>query len=321
LPCVLITGADGFVGKVLCSEFVSLGWKVRASVRSLNKSENFIGEIEIVETGSIGPDTNWENAITGIEYIVHLAGRVHVSADSSSDPLTEFRKVNTAGTEKLARSAASSGARRFIFMSTVKVNGEGKAGSYVEDDVPDPKDPYGISKWEAEKKIIEISRKTGMEVVIIRAPLVYGPGVKANFLKLLKAVDKGIPMPIKAINNRRSMIYLYNLTDLIVKCMTDKKASGKTYLASDGEDVSTAELVKYLSTSLGRDLLLFKFPLSLIKLVGKLTGHSEQIEKLTESLTIDSSLIRKELGWIPPFTLAQGLKETVLWYKKSFTQT
>lgn len=247
---VLITGADGFVGKALCAEMVSKGWKVRASVRTPNKIKSLPHEIEIAETGLIGPDTDWGKALTDIEFVVHLAGRVHVMVDSSPDSLSEYRIVNAAGTEKLARSATSSGTRRFVFMSTVKVNGEDRAGSYTEKGIPDPKDPYGISKWEAEIKLTEISRETGMEIVIIRVPLVYGPGVKANFFKLLKAVDKGIPLPFAGINNRRSMIYLYNLTDLIIKSMTDPKAAEKTYLASDCEDVSTTDLIKNISTVL-----------------------------------------------------------------------
>jgi len=316
--CVLITGADGFIGKALCAEMVFRGWKVRASVRSREKIKNLPEEIGIIETGSIGLDTEWTHALDNVDSVVHLAGRVHVMEDSSSDPLSEYRIVNTAGTEKLAKSAVSMGVRRFVFMSTVKVNGEGRAGSYNEDDMPDPKGPYGMSKWEAEKKIMEVARETGMEVVIIRIPLVYGPGVKTNFLKLLKAVDKGIPMPFAGINNRRSMIYIYNLTDLIIKSMTDPKASGKTYFASDCEDVSTADLIKNISTVLGKNSRLFHLPLPVIKLLGNITGYTDEIDKLTGSLTVDSSLAKKELNWTPPFTLVQGLKETTEWYKTAF---
>jgi UDP-glucose 4-epimerase len=223
---VLITGADGFVGKALCAEMVSRGWKVRASVRSRNKIRSISQEIQIIETGSIGPDTDWTHALNDVESVVHLAGRVHVMDDSSSEPLSEYRIVNTAGTEKLARSAASSGVRRFVFLSTVKVNGEGMEEPYTEGDIPAPVDPYGISKWEAEEKLKVIACETSMEAVIIRAPMVYGPEVKANFLKLLKVVDRGVPMPLSGIKNKRSMIYLGNLVDSIIACINYPGAAG-----------------------------------------------------------------------------------------------
>jgi nucleoside-diphosphate-sugar epimerase len=318
LPCVLITGADGFIGKSLCAEMVSRGWEVRASVRLGEKIKSLPEKIEVIETGSVYADTDWGKALANVESVVHLAGRVHVMADSSSDPLSEYRIVNTAGTEKLARAASSSGVRRFVFMSTVKVNGEGRAILYNENDIPDPRDPYSISKWEAEKILMEVSHKTGMEVVIIRVPLVYGPGVKANFLKLLKMVDKGIPIPFKGINNKRSMIYLYNLTDLIIACIKHPDAAGKTYFASDGEDISTPELIRRMADALGKKSRLFGIPLPLMKTLGSLASYNNEIERLTGSLAVDSSRVRKELNWEPRFTLDQGLKETARWYKEEF---
>jgi len=315
VPHVLVTGADGFVGKALCAEMVSRGWKVRASVRSREKMKSLPKEIGIIETGSIDPDTDWAHALDNVDSVVHLAGRVHVMADSSSDPLSEYRIVNTAGTEKLARSAASSGVRRFIFMSTVKVNGEGGEVPYCEDDIPEPSDPYGISKWEAEKIIKAIANETGMEAVIIRAPMVYGPEVKANFLRLLKAVDRGIPMPLAGINKKRSMIYLGNLVDVIMTCMTHHEAGQKTYLVSDDYDVSTPELIRQIATALGKTGRLFSLPLFMLRLAGLITGKSQAMDRLTGSLAVDTSKIKKELGWNPPFTLAQGLKQTAEWYK------
>ncbi|MFO7667160.1 MAG: SDR family oxidoreductase [Desulfobacterales bacterium] len=314
---VLITGADGFIGKALCAEMVSMGWKVRASVRSLNKIKSISKEIEIIETGSIGPDTDWSHAFDNVVSIVHLAGLVHVMEDSSSYSLSKYRIVNTAGTEKLARSAASSGVRRFVFMSTVKVNGEGREAPYTEDDISAPADSYSISKWEAEYKIKEIARETGMETVIIRAPMIYGPEVKANFLKLLKTIDRGVPMPLVGIKNRRSMIYIGNLVNLIIACMNHPKAAGQTYLVSDGEDVSTPELVRQIAKALGKSPKLFYLPIFMLRLAGIITGKSQQIERLTGSLTIDSSKIRKELNWSPPFTMIHGLKQTAEWFKKT----
>ncbi|OIN94872.1 MAG: hypothetical protein AUJ48_04315 [Deltaproteobacteria bacterium CG1_02_45_11] len=313
---VLITGADGFIGKALCAEMVSRGWKVRASVRSRNKIRSISQEIEIIETGSIGPDTEWAHALDNVESVVHLAGRVHVMEDSSSDPLSEYRIVNTAATEKLARSAASSGVRRFIFMSTVKVNGEGRGVPYCEDDIPGPSDPYGISKWEAEKIIKAIANETGMEAVIIRAPMVYGPEVKANFLRLLKAVDRGIPMPLYGIKNKRSMIYLGNLVDAIVTCINHPKAAGQTYLVSDGEDVSTPELIRRVAIALGKPSRLFPLPAPILRFTGKIFGKTDAVERILGSLTINSAKIRNELNWQPPFTMQQGLKETAQWYLK-----
>ena len=318
MPCVLITGSDGFVGKALCAEMVSRGWKVHASVRSEKKIKSLPKEIKVIETGSIDADTDWGKALADVESVIHLAGRVHVTDDSSSDPISKYRTVNTAGTGKLARSAASSGVRRFVFMSTVKVNGEGRAEPYTEEDIPGPVDPYGISKWEAEEKLKGISRETGMETVIIRAPLIYGPGVKANFLKLMKAVDRGIPMPLAGINNRRSMIYLGNLVDVIIACMTHTEAGQKTYLASDGNDISTPELIRQTAIALGKPARLFYMPLIMLRLAGVITGKSQEIERLTGSLTVDSSLVKKKLNWTPPFTSAMGLENTAEWYKKTF---
>jgi nucleoside-diphosphate-sugar epimerase len=314
LSIVLITGADGFVGKALCAEMFSRGWKVRAAVRSRKKIKNFPEEIQIIETGSIGPDTEWTHALDNVDSVVHLAGRVHVMDDSSSDLISEYRIINTAGTGKLARSAASSGIRRFVFMSTIKVNGEGREVPYREDDIPEPADPYGISKWEAEQIIKIIANETGMEAVFIRAPMVYGPEVKANFLKLLKAVDRGIPMPVAGVKNKRSMIYQGNLVDVIMTCLTHPEAGQKTYLVSDGYDVSTPELIRQIGGALGKPARLFYMPMFMLRLAGIITGKSKEIERLTGSLTVDSSRIRKELGWNPPFTLAQGLKQTAEWY-------
>lgn len=318
---VLITGADGFIGKALCAEMVSKGWKVRASVRSQNKIQSISKEIEIIETGSIGPDTDWSNALDNVESVVHLAGRVHVMEDSSSDSLSKYRIVNTAGTEKLARSAASSGVRRFVFMSTVKVNGEGRKAPYTEDDISAPVDSYSISKRDAEDKIKEIARETGIETVIIRAPMIYGPEVKANFLKLLKAIDRGVPMPLVGIKNRRSMMYIGNLVNLIIACMNHQKAAGQTYLVSDGEDVSTPELVRQIAKALEKSPKLFYLPLFMLLLAGILFGKSQEIARLTGSLAVDSSKIRKELNWTPPFTLTHGLKQTAEWFKESGRKT
>ncbi|MFH2047073.1 MAG: SDR family oxidoreductase [Pseudomonadota bacterium] len=315
MPLVLVTGANGFVGRALCAQMLIKGWDVRASVRLRNNIQSLSREVEIIETGSIGPETDWVKALANVETVIHLAGRVHVMEDLSSDPLSEYRIVNTAGTERLARCAALSGARLFIFISTIKVNGEGKLTPYNEEDIPEPQDPYGLSKWEAEEKLKLIADETGMKVVIIRAPLIYGPEVGANFLRLIKTTDMGIPLPFAGIKNRRSMIFISNLIDIMIKCMTDNEAGQKTYLVSDGEDISTPELIRQIAKSLDKPARLFWMPLLMLRIGGLLTGKASAIERLVGSLYVDSSKIRKELNWKPPFTLEQGLKETAEWYK------
>ena len=242
--------------------------------------------------------------------------------------------MNVKGTERLAREAASANVRRFVYMSSVKVNGERTEGKsrgqrsevrdqgsvskqfFSEEDVPEPQDPYAVSKWEAEKVLNKISEETGMEIVILRSPLVYGPRVKANFLRLLKVVDRGMPLPLANINNRRSLIYLENLVDAIVACIKNPKAAGQTYLVSDGDDVSTPELIRRMGYALGRPVRLFPFPPILLKMAGIITGKSVAIDRLLRSLTIDCSKIRRELDWQAPFSMDQGLRETAMWYLK-----
>jgi nucleoside-diphosphate-sugar epimerase len=307
---VLITGASGFIGKVLCKRMAAEGWTVRGSIRSENQAHLLPKEVECIQITSIGPDTDWTNAMIDVEAVIHLAAHAHIIKYKSSGSLSEYRAVNTAGTEHLARFAASKGVRRFVFMSTVKVNGEGKATAYTEEDIPEPSDPYGISKWEAEKILNIVADQTGMEVVIIRAPMVYGPEVKANFLRLLKAVDQGIFLPLADINNKRSMIYLNNLVD-VMTCLTHPKANGKTYLVSDGIDISTPELIRHMAIALGKPGRLFHLPLFILRLGGWITGNSQAIDRLTGSLTVDSSKIRRELGWKPFFSVEEGITETV----------
>jgi len=237
--------------------------------------------------------------------------------DRAVDPFPVFRQVNVAGSERLAQTASASGVKRFVYLSTVKVNGEGKAAPYTEKDDPEPIDPYGISKWEAEQILYEISDQTGMEMVVLRPPLVYGPWVKANFLHLLKILDRGIPLPLASINNRRSLIFLGNLLSAIVACINHPKAAGQTFLVSDGEDVSTPDLIRHINSALGSPARLFPFPPVMLKMAGIITGKSVAMDKLLCSLTIDCSKIRRELDWQAPFSMEQGLRETVKWYLKS----
>ena len=311
---IFITGATGFIGQALCKRMLTEGWQIRGSVRSSSQLNNLPVGVDAFQIELIEPDTHWKKALEGVDTVVHLSARVNLMNEYSKDSLALYRQVNVAGTERLSRAAAASGCRRFIFMSSVKVNGEERAQPYTERDIPKPLDPYGISKWEAEQVLHEIAEATGLEVVILRPALVYGPGVKANLLRLLKVVDRGIPLPFANVNNRRSLIYLENLLDVIVTCINHPKAAGQTFLVSDGKDLSTPELIRLMAEAMGRKVRLFSFPPGMLKTMGKITGRSAEIDRLIGSLCVDSSKIRTMLGWKPPYVMAQGLKETAKWY-------
>ncbi|KAF0220654.1 MAG: NAD-dependent [Geobacteraceae bacterium] len=255
----------------------------------------------------------------GIDTVIHLAARVHVMKEVASNPLSEFRKTNTEGTLQLAKQAAAAGVKRFVFMSTIGVNGNTSGcRAYTEDDKPAPHNPYSVSKLEAEIGLREISEKTGMEVVIIRAPLVYGPGNPGNFLSLLCIIAKGIPLPLASINNRKSFLYAENLADALACCATNPAAAGQTYLVSDREDVSTPELIRRVASALGRPARLIPFPTDLMRLAGRMLGKSSAVERLVGSLQVDNSKIQKELGWKPPFTMQEGLQSTAEWFLKKY---
>lgn len=313
---ILITGATGFIGYALCRRFHQEGWQVRGAVRSLTDQNRLPEGVRAAPVGGIGQNTAWAPALAGVEIVVHLAARTHVTHEIERDPLAAYRLINVAGTEHLARMAADSGVRRFIYLSSVKVNGEGRAEPYSVQDVPAPEDPYGISKWEAEQVLHQIAEKTGMEISIIRPPLVYGPRVKGNFLALLKAVDHGMLLPFSCIRNQRSLIYLENLVDAIICCVAHQKAAGKTFLVSDGKDISTPELIRQLAEALGRRARLVPLSVTIIRILAKLLHRSSLAERLVGSLTIDSTTILKELNWSPPHTLKEGLGATAEWFKK-----
>lgn len=312
---VLVTGATGFVGRSLCEKLLLNDIDLRGTVWTFEPSTSLQAGVQAAPIETIGPDTDWSVALNGIEIVIHLAARVHVMDETCGDPLTAYRQVNVAGTENLARQAAAQGVKRLVFLSSVKVHGEETEIPYEEQLAPAPQDPYGVSKLEAEQVLHKISAETGLEVVIIRPPLIYGPGVKANFLNLLKIVDKDIPLPLASITNARSLLYLGNLIDAIVLCINHPQAAGQVFLVSDGEDVSTSELIRRVATALGRPARLFPFPPSLMRLAGKLTGKSMAVDRLLGSLVIDSGKIQRELGWTPPYTMADGLSATAKWYK------
>ena len=266
-----------------------------------------------MSVGAIDGATDWSKALVGAAVVIHLAARVHVMRDTASDPLEEFRKVNLHGTENLASQAARAGIKRLVYVSSIKVNGEQTMWDerFSETDAANPQDPYGISKWEAEQALHRIANETGLEVVIVRPPLVYGEGVKGNFAQMLKVLARGIPLPLATVENRRSLMYVWNLVDALILCATHPEAANKTYLVSDGEDVSTPELLQRLGQAMSRPARLFPCPEFLLKLIGGIIGRSAQVSRLLGSLQVDSSRIRNELGWTPPYTLQQGLLHSV----------
>lgn len=312
---VLVTGATGFVGRFACAALMKAGHEVHVAVRSGNCASKVDG-IEPVIVGEINASTDWSGALSNMEVVVHLAGRVHVMKDIARDSLTEFRRINTAGTEHLARCAAQAGIKRLVFMSSIKVNGEEtKTTPFAETNPARPNDPYGISKWEAEQALARVAADTGLEVVVLRSPLIYGPEVKGNFLSLVKAIVRGVPLPLAGINNRRSLLYIGNAVDAIVLAATHPSAAGKTYLLSDGQDVSTPDLIRRLAKLLCVPVRLVRCPPFLLQLVGGMLGKAESVSRLTGSLQIDSSTIRNELGWTPPWSLEQALHATAEWYR------
>lgn len=310
----LITGANGFVGKPLCAELSKRGDAVTAAVRSPSS----VVDAGSVVVGAIDGHTDWSNALRDVDVVIHLAARVHVMKDDAADPLAEFLKVNLHGTENLARQAAQVGVKRLVYVSSIKVNGEGTTENqpYSESDQANPQDPYGISKWRAEQALQRIAQETGLEVVMVRPTLVYGAGVKGNFISLMAAIDKGIPLPLAGAKNLRSLLYVGNLVDALIACATHPDAAGKTYLLSDGEDVSTAMLVEKIAAALGRKSRSFYFPSGVLRAAAGVLGRSAQVDRLFGSLQVSNQKIRNELNWHPPFTVEQGLRATVDWYNR-----
>ena len=315
---VLVTGANGFIGAALCQKMLEGGWSVVGANRNESSVAQRPFEYKSVKIDLLDPDSHWKAVLENVDTIVHLAARVHVLNETAPDAIAAYRQINVAGTLNLIRAAESAGVRRFIYMSTVKVNGEGKPDPYTEQDRPRPKGPYAVSKYETEQELHERNNKTDLELVVLRPPLVYGPQVKANFLQLLRVVDKGIPLPLANVKNRRSMIFLGNLIDAILVCIQHPSAAGKTYLVSDDQDMSTPELLQKTAAWLGKSLRLFPFPIPLLRLIAKPVGKSDAVKGLLDSLCVDISKIRAELNWKPRFTMEEGLHQTAKWYRAEF---
>jgi len=308
---ILVTGATGFVGKELISQLLAHQKSVRACVRQ--SSASFPDSVDIAQTGNLSPELDWTPFLVGVEAVVHAAARVHVMQDSLSDPLVEYRKVNTEATLNLARQAAKAGVKRFIFISSIKVNGESTAPGtpFSPETTPHPVDPYGVSKYEAEQGLLELAAQSDLEVVIIRPPLVYGPGVKANFRSMIKWLHRGVPLPLGGIHNQRSLVALDNLVNFIELCLTHAKAKNQVFLISDQQDVSTTGLLQAISKALGKPSLLIPIPMTLIKLAAGVLGKQGLEQRLAGSLQVDSSKATERLDWRPVVTFEQGVQKTV----------
>ena len=307
---LLITGASGFVGKAMCEHAVHHGLSVKGALRMRIEVPSCI---EPYVVGEINGLTGWRNALSDVNLVVHLAARVHVMHDTAADPLKAFRAVNVDGTLNLARQAAVAGVKRFVFISSVKVNGErtlpGRA--FTEADAPNPQDAYSQSKLEAEQELRQLSADTGMEVVVIRPPLVYGPGVKANFAALMGAVKRGLPLPLGAVHNQRSVVALDNLVDFIFTCITQPKAANQTFLVSDGHDLSTTELVRGMAQAAGVPEQMLPVPVWALQAGASLIGKGDVVQRLCGNLQVDISKARTLLGWVPPLSVEEGLRRAM----------
>jgi len=303
---VLITGANGFVGGALLEHLRHAGWVAVGAARNPDPGSG------LQSSPSLDAAADWMRIVTGCTTVVHTAARVHVMDDSAGNPLAEFRRVNVAGTLNLARQAARAGVRRFVYISSIKVNGEETfAGRpFGPDDLPNPGDPYGVSKHEAELGLRSLGAQTGMEVVVVRPPLVYGPGVKANFRNLMRWVNRGLPLPFGAIRNRRSLVAIDNLADVIARCLDHPSAARETFLVSDDDDLSTPDLLRRVARSLGRTARLIPVPAPLLVLGARAIGKGDLARRLCGSLQVDISKTRRLLDWAPPVDVDTALART-----------
>jgi nucleoside-diphosphate-sugar epimerase len=309
---VLVTGATGFIGRVLCEALTRSGYLVRGALRTDRSASVAIAEKVIV--GDIHSTTDWTQALHGVDLVIHAAARAPVrhAARAASNVYCE---TNERGTQHLANVAAQRNVTRFIYLSSIKANGEETSGrAYTPFDEPRPQDDYGLSKWHAEQHVVEIARRTGMEVVIVRPPLVYGPGVRSNFRRLLQWVDHGWPLPLGAIRNRRSLVNVWNLCDLLLHVLKHESAPGRAWMVSDGEDLSTPDLIRRVGAAMGRRVRLFPVPVGLLQVSAGLVGRSGELARLTGSLAVDISETRARLGWSPRTPLDEALARTVAWY-------
>jgi len=310
---IAVTGADGFVGSALCRRLGLDDFAVRPIVRDESCALRYLSmDIQTeapVVVGDIGSCTDWSLALDEVDVVIHLAARVHVMNENEEDPLSAFREVNTEGTRGLAIASAHAGVRRLVFVSTIKVNGETTTGRgpLRPEEPACPQDPYGVSKWEAELSLAEVAAATGLETVIMRPPLVHGPGVAGNLRRLILTVNKGIPLPLSRVNNRRSLVGVDNLVDALALCAVHKAAPGGVYTVCDGEQVSTAELIRIIAKGLRKPARLFPCPVAVLVAAASMFGKRDAVDRLVGSLEVDDSKLRRELGWYPVKCLEDGI--------------
>lgn len=313
MPRFLVTGATGFVGRRLCRTLLAQGNSVVAAVRKTSATDTLPHNVERTVIDGLGPETKWDRPLLqSVDIVVHLAARVHVMNDSANDPTAEFQRVNVAGTEQLFRSAAGS-IKRFVFVSSLHAMHSLTDELLNEQSPCSPDTPYGQSKLDAEKIVRTIGKETNTETVIVRPPPVYGPGNLGNLQKLFRTVRAGWPLPLGSINNRRSLVYVENLVDALAICTQHPQAAGETFLISDGDPISIAELIRETATAFNRPARLWPFPPRFMKIAGKLTGKTGTVNRLLGSLAVDDQRIRRTIGWNPPFTLQDGLRTTAKW--------
>ena len=314
----LVVGASGFVGQHLISELITRSYDCIGVARAFPK----LPSCRYYEISDFSIYDNWNSLLKNVDVVIYLAARVHIMRENSKNPLQEFLNVNLAIVEKIAIAASGAGVKRFVYTSTAKVNGEKTAEHvFVESDKPNPEDPYSNSKLQSEEMLRNLSVRTNLKVIILRPPLVYGPGVKANFLTLMRVVNKGIPLPLGRINNKRSMIYVGNLVDALICCATNPKAENQTFFVSDGNDLSVADLSLKISEHMKKKCLIFPFPLKVIRFFGFVFNKSKVVNRMTDSLELDISFIKSRIGWAPPFTVNESISRTVNWFLSSNANT
>ena len=314
---ITVTGASGFVGRALCMALSNKGLNVLGTLRSPKLSESeLIAGVEYVLVGDVGAQTDWATTLSGVGCVIHTAARAHLFDANNVDALATYRAINVEGTRRLAEQAEAYGVKRLVYLSSIKVNGERtfKGVGFTATDFAKPEDPYGISKWEAEQVLLEVAARNRLEVVIIRPPLVYGPGVKGNFYTILKWLSCGIPLPLGAIYNRRSLVGIDNLVDLIITCINHPAAANQTFLVSDGEDISTTDLLRRLARSFQKPAYLLRVPSAVLELTARLVGKKAIAQRLLGNLHVDISKTREILDWTPPVCVDEALTQTAEWY-------
>ncbi|MCH8075827.1 MAG: SDR family oxidoreductase [SAR324 cluster bacterium] len=315
MKMVMVTGANGFTGRAICAYLRDKGYPVRGTVREGGNPGDRTDMKSNAVVGDLLGEPDWSAALDGVDTIVHLAGMAHVLRETEGNSSAIYRQVNTLGTQRLAQAAVEAGVRRFVFTSTIVVNGISTPESpFRESDPVNPYGPYGKSKWDAEQSLLAIAAESGLETVVLRPPLMYGPGVKGNFLRLLHWVRRGAPLPLAGVKNQRSFLGIENFASLIDRCIAHPSAAGEIFLVSDGDNLSTPGLIKKLAQLMNRPARLFPMPSAVLGAMARLTGQSQAWQRLGGSLVVDAKKCRQLLEWHPPFTVNEGLREMVEWF-------